>query len=345
MIDRELRSLRIRLALAGFVAAYGLVLVLLAVVLASNEEVDTLERVDDGIVTFDREEQDDANPERSALLTSLVLAPIAAGLSWWWSGRAIRPVARAMTLQRHLIEETSHELRTPLSILTTNAEVLLGDPEPTIDLYRRGLERSAEVAERMRRVVESLLVDARGRARVIETRPTDLVRLTRSALDALEPLARERGLTLELTEGEAVRARVDPTSVERAVTNLVANGIGHGPPGSVVTVTVSARGDDRAEIAVVDAGPGIAPADQSAVFERYWRAAGPPGGEPGAPSDAEAPAGLGRDPGETPAGDADGTGLGLAIVRQVALAHGGSVEVDSPVSDGRGTRLRLVLLR
>ncbi len=331
-VDRELRSLRLRLALSGFVAAYGMVLILLAVVLTSEEQVDEVASTTTGaeparsVPTVDTiEETGGLETDPAILLTAAALAPLAAALSWWWSGRVVRPVARSITLQQHLIEETSHELRTPLSILTTNAEVLLADPEPTIDGYRRGLERSAEVAERMRRVVESLLVDARGRARVIDRRPTDLVRLTRSAIDDLRPLAAEAGVELGLVADGPVRARVDGPSVERAITNLVANGIRHAPAGSVVVTTVGPvtrpdadAGVDQVEIAVTDAGPGIAPGDQAAVFERYWR-----GGDPG--------------PGD------DGSGLGLAIVRQVAVAHGGGVEVESPVADERGTRLRLRL--
>lgn len=348
-MDREVRSLRIRLALALFVAAYGMVLILLAVVLASDEQVDVLQAdgPDGAPVTSDVEVTESAigldGTDPFVLVTAAALAPVAAALAWWWSGRAVRPVARSLTLQRHLIEETSHELRTPLSVLTANAEVALGDPEPTLESYRAGLERSAVVAERMRRVLESLLVDARGRARTVDRRPTDVTRLVRSSVDSLRPLAEERGLRLDLVDDGPVRARVDPASVERAVTNLVANGLRHGPTGSVVTVRVGtgATGRERVEIDVTDEGPGIDPADQAAIFDRYWRA--------GLDDPASA---VGDGPDERVAGpearpeedDATGSGLGLAIVRQVAVAHGGSVEVESPVVDGRGTRLRLVLL-
>ncbi|MEM9565133.1 MAG: HAMP domain-containing sensor histidine kinase [Actinomycetota bacterium] len=328
-VDRELRSLRLRLAASGFVAAYGMVLILLAVVLTSEEQIDqvaTTTTGDEPTPTIETiEETGGLETDPAILLTAAALAPVAAAMSWWWSGRVVRPVARSMTLQQHLIEETSHELRTPLSILTTNAEVLLADPEPTLDGYRRGLERSAEVAERMRRAIESLLVDARGRARVIDRRPTDLARLARSAVDDLRPIAAEAGVELDVVADGPVRARADGPSVERAITNLVANGIRHAPPGSVVVTSVgpvTGSSPAQVEISVTDAGPGIAPGDQPAVFERYWRGDDP---EP-----------------DEPAG-ADGVGLGLAIVRQVAVAHGGGVEVESPVADGRGTRLRLRL--
>lgn len=338
----EVRALRRRLALTGFVATYGMVLILLTVVLTSDEQVDEIAWPDagpsvvaDGDETANRDVQtrdpdsrddDDGEIDPLVLATAVLLLPVAAVSSWLWSGRAVRPVARSLTLQRHLIEETSHELRTPLSILTTNAEVLLADPAPTLDGYRRGLERSAEVAARMGRVIETLLVDARGRTRVIDRDPVDLVRLVRTAVDTHGPVAAGAGVAIEVVATGSVRAKVDPPTVERAVSNLVANGVRHGPAGSTVVVEVASIDADRVEISVTDRGPGIAPEDQAAIFERYWR------GQPAAGED------------DQPNEGADGAGLGLAIVRQVAVAHGGSVSVESPVADGRGTRLRLILL-
>ncbi len=326
----EVLALRRRLALTGFVATYGMVLILLTAVWTSDEQVDEV-LVGPGaepavVAGTDGEGGADRGLDPLVVATTILLLPVAAASSWWWSGRAVRPVARSLTLQRHLIEETSHELRTPLSILTTNAEVLLADPDPTLEGYRRGLERSADVADRMGRVIETLLVDARGRTRVVDRNPVDLARLVRTAVDTHGPLAVEAGITVEVMAEGSVRAKVDPTTVERAVSNLVANGIRHGPAGSTVAVEVGSIGADRVEISVTDQGPGIAPEDQAAIFERYWR--GPPS------------AGGIDQPDET----ADGSGLGLAIVRQVAVAHGGSVSVESPVADGRGTRLRLILL-
>ena len=90
---------------------------------------------------------------------------------------------RSAQVQRRLIEETSHELRTPLAVLITGADVLLRHPEPDLDLYREGLERSRNAAERLRDAVGELLVDARGRARVIDRRPTDVSALVREVFE------------------------------------------------------------------------------------------------------------------------------------------------------------------
>src|SRR5690606_41666127 len=62
--------------------------------------------------------------------------------------------------QRGLIEETSHELRVPLSVLTANAEVLLAHPDPDIEVYRQGVERSRTSAELLRANTDSRMRDA-----------------------------------------------------------------------------------------------------------------------------------------------------------------------------------------
>lgn len=204
------RSLRVRLALLGFLAIYVPVLLLLGVTVVTEEEVAT--SVDGATVATN------ASSSQSpwVVWTVIVLGPIAAGVAWWWAGRAVRPIDRVRAVaediegadltrrigldhgpseivslaasfdamldrlersadtQRKLIEDTSHELRTPLSVLVTNADVMLAHPNPTVELYREGLERSRSAAHRLRTTISELLVDARGQARMIDRRPTDL---------------------------------------------------------------------------------------------------------------------------------------------------------------------------
>jgi two-component system sensor histidine kinase MprB len=101
-----------------------------------------------------------------------------------------------------------------------------------------------------------------------------------------------------------------PSSIERAVSNLLDNAAKWSPPGSEVDVAVH-----DGQLVVRDRGPGIAAEDLPFVFDRFYRA----------PSARKLP----------------GSGLGLAIVRQVAEAHGGAVEATTP--DGGGTEMRLRL--
>ncbi|MFB6395078.1 ATP-binding protein [Polymorphospora lycopeni] len=219
-------------------------------------------------------------------------------------------------VQRRLIEETSHELRVPLAVLMNNAEVLLAHPDPTVEDYRRGLERSRAAAERLAAVLDELLVDARGRARTLDRRPTDLTALVRAVVDDVGVLAATRGSRLSAAGAPTAVCPVDEPTVRRAIHNLVDNAVRYSPGGTAVDVTVEVL---AAEVAVVvtDHGPGIAAADRGRVFDRFWR---------------------GRS-------DPPGTGLGLAIARQIALAHGGNLTLTSPGPAGDGCAFRFTVRR
>jgi signal transduction histidine kinase len=343
-------SLRVQLALLGFLAIYVPVLLVFGVGVATD--VDT-ELGTGSLPAVDRTAQD-----APFTWTVFALGPVAAGLAWWWAGRAVRPIDRVRTVaedieatdlgrriglrrgpaelvalaasfdamlarldgaaetQRRLIEEASHELRVPLAVLLSNAEVLLAHPQPTLEVYRAGLERTRTAALRLQNTIEELLVDARGRARQIARRPADIAALVRDVVaDAATP-AEANGVRLTAPAGPAVPCPVDEPTVRRAVANLVDNAIRHAPAGSAVDVAVETTGDEVA-VVVTDHGPGIPPDQQDRVFQRFWR---------------------GR-------GDTRGTGLGLPIANQVALAHGGELTLRSPGPAGDGCVFRLTLRR
>ncbi|NED99918.1 HAMP domain-containing sensor histidine kinase [Phytoactinopolyspora halotolerans] len=351
-------SLRVRLAVLGFLAIYLPALLLFGVILAT--ETDTDVRVENGVETRS------TSSDRSASVTWTVVAlgPVAAGLAWWWAGRAVRPIERiravaeeieetdlsrriglergptevvalaagfdamldrlehAAETQRHLIEETSHEIRVPLSVLTTNAEVLLAHPDPSVDVYREGLERSRRTAERLRATVDELLVDARGRARTLDRQPADLVTIVRGVVDDAAVLATAREIDVRVAGPARLVCPVDVATVRRAVSNLIDNAIRHSPGGSTVHVDVESTGD-QATVVVTDHGPGVPAEEQERIFQRRWRG-----------HNAEHGAAAG-----------DGMGLGLPIARQIALAHGGNLTVASPGPDGDGSVFRLSLRR
>ncbi len=110
---------------------------------------------------------------------------------------------------------------------------------------------------------------------------------------------------------------VDPVLVEQALTNILENAGKYAPAGSVVTVSVEARGD-RVAISVADEGPGLSPGEAEDIFGRFYRG----------------------DQGRTIAG----SGLGLSIARGFVEACGGTVTVASD-GPGRGTTFTLLLPR
>ena len=104
----------------------------------------------------------------------------------------------------------------------------------------------------------------------------------------------------------------DRDRLRQALVNLIGNAVGHSPVEAEVTVKAR-RAGDSVEIAVIDQGDGIAPGDLERVFE----------------------------PGVRLTESRPGSGLGLAVVREIAVEHGGDVEVES--TPGQGSTFRLVL--
>jgi signal transduction histidine kinase len=160
-----------------------------------------------------------------------------------------------------------------------------------------------EQVERLAKLATDLLdlsrLDA-GRMRV-EHEPVDLGAVARLVAEELSVVAEQGGHALvPVVEGQPV-ARADELRVLQVARALVDNALVHTPPGT--TATIRAYADrEHAYLEVADDGDGLAAEDVPHVFERFYRADG---------------------------GVASGSGLGLAIARELALAMGGRVELES----------------
>jgi two-component system sensor histidine kinase MprB len=187
--------------------------------------------------------------------------------------------------ERRFLADASHELRTPLTSLIGNVDYLArhgASDEVIADLQGD--------AARLRRLIGDLLELERASGAPAERQPVRLDRLV-AELGAERP-----HLTVDV-DG-AVTVSGEPDALARSIENLLENAAVHGPPGEPVEISVRAE-DGRAEVAVSDRGPGFAPDEEAAAFERFWRSEG--------------------------AKERPGSGLGLAIVKATAERHGGSV--------------------
>ena len=234
----------------------------------------------------------------------------------------------AFESQRRFIQEASHELRNPLAVIRTNVDVALSDPDPSPQDLRRAAEVVAGSAARMSTLVDDLVVYARHGTRPDRREPVDLRKLAAELTGEFSAPAEARRLRVVDAAGDGPPLPVlgDGPALRRAVANLLANAVRLAPEGSAVTVAAGAGGGS-AWISVADEGPGIAPEDQSLVFQRFWQRRADP--EPGAPA-----------PGPSRP-DPERSGLGLTIVRQVAESHGGSVELTSAPGEGSTFVIRL----
>ncbi|MFO1487997.1 MAG: ATP-binding protein [Verrucomicrobiota bacterium] len=208
----------------------------------------------------------------------------------------------AFAQQQQFTSDAAHELRTPVSVMLTQTQGTLNRERSAAE-YRETLESCQRAAQRMRRLIESLLALARLDAgqETMQRRPFDLSQTVRESIDALQPMANERPVTIA-AELEATRCVGDAERLAQVVTNLLTNAIQHNQPGGQVRVTLRGQ-NGLATLTVADTGAGISAEDLPRVFERFYRA------------DKSRSTG--------------GNGLGLSITKAIVEAHSGTIEVAS----------------
>jgi heavy metal sensor kinase len=210
--------------------------------------------------------------------------------------------------KRRFAADASHELRTPLAVMRAELDVSLLDPDLSSGA-REALESAQEEVERMRSIVENLLLLARaddGSLELLLT-PVDLAAVTGAVTQNASALARPKHVALT-TDGPSATVPGDRVQIEHVVMNLVNNAIRFSPHGGSVSVTTWTR-DGGAGCTVDDEGPGVSPDVAGRIFGRFVR------GDAARPNDG-------------------GTGLGLAICSEIVAAHGGRIWVDARPAAG-----------
>lgn len=217
----------------------------------------------------------------------------------------------AAAAQHRFVADASHELRSPLATIRATTELARSHPL-AMDAATAAETVLIETA-RLERLVADLLLLARSDEHGLVMRMTD-VDLDDIVTGEGERL-RRAGVGEVILHVRSVRVTGDVQHLVRAVRNLSDNAARYAVSRVEIRLSVV---DDRAQLDVVDDGPGIPEDDRERVLERFVRL------------DSSRERGTG------------GTGLGLAITRQIAREHGGDVQVR-PQSAGRGAHLRLIL--
>jgi PAS domain S-box-containing protein len=223
--------------------------------------------------------------------------------------------ARAAASEAHevFLSVASHELRTPLAAAGLQLEglrralVRYAPPDLASALAHR-IAGAAEGLDRLRALVDSAFDASRLEAGdlALAQAPYELSDAVAGAVARCAEAARHVGSTVEVELEDSVWSRGDRARIEQVVTGLLANALKFGR-GEPIRVALRRRGD-RALLTVADHGVGIAPEDQGRIFDRFDRGAAP------------------RDYG--------GLGLGLWIARQVVVASGGRIGVESAPGEG-----------
>jgi signal transduction histidine kinase len=226
--------------------------------------------------------------------------------------RGVRREVEVARLKADFVSTVSHEFRSPLTGITQLAEMLVRDRVRDERKRREYYGLMLREAERLGRLVETVLDFARmedGRKQY-RFEPLDAVAWLKSVATEFAEEASRTGYSLEAAIAENLpMLSGDREALSTAVRNLLHNAVKYSPQSKTVWLDADAVGD-RVRIAVRDRGVGIALRHQQRIFEKFYRVDG------------------------DLAARVKGVGLGLSLVRHIVDSHHGTVTVDSREGEG-----------
>ncbi len=233
---------------------------------------------------------------------------VASALGWALAGRELRATQAAFDARERLVANASHELRSPLTVIRTEADVTLSDPDAGVPELRAMGREVIGAADEMDALLEGLMVLARSGRELPHREYIDLA----AAAGAAARRVRSPGVRVRLDLAPAP-VRGERRLLERLAGNLIENGVRYNAPGGFVSVRTHAEAGGVV-LDVVNSGPPVDPAVAQRLVEPFER-----GGRTGI----------------------RGAGLGLSIVRSVAEAHGGRLALTPRLEGGLAVRVTL----
>ena len=241
--------------------------------------------------------------ERDVALGSELAERIGAALD---NALLYREAHDAIRVRDDFLSAAAHELETPIATLKLHLTRLLRATAPR--QLAAALAAMCRQADRLAQLVDDLLEVSRlGTAPLpLECAPTELIDVVREVAARFRPQLERAGCELQVVAEAPVRGTWDRSRLDQVVTNLLSNAIKFGA-GRPIEVHVEGA-PDGARLTVRDHGIGIDPVDLGRVFGRFERAVS--------------------------ARNYGGLGLGLFISREIVVAHGGRIEVESHSKEG-----------
>jgi signal transduction histidine kinase len=216
-------------------------------------------------------------------------------------------------LKDDFMSTVTHELRTPLTSIRAFSEILLGNPDVELEQRRKFLAIITKETERLTRLINQVLDLAKiesGRAEWRVTR-VDVKEIVADTLAGMSQVFKEKAIEVQTRLAERVSpVNADLDRLVQVLLNLLSNAVKFCAPGRGRIEVSLAESAGFVRVDVRDNGPGISPADQKVIFEKF------------------------RQVGDTLTNKPSGTGLGLHISRQIVEHFGGRLWVESRSGEG-----------
>jgi NtrC-family two-component system sensor histidine kinase KinB len=217
-----------------------------------------------------------------------------------------------------LIAAVSHELKTPLTSMQMAVYLMLEEKVGPLNPKQTELLLAARNnSDRLFEMIEDLLDLARfeGGAALIEKKAISCEQLIKEVAARETELIVSRGRELKVEiEPHLPRVEISRVRIDQVFANFVSNAVKYSPAGGTITFKASRDGARIVRFAVKDEGPGVPKEMRRRIFDKFFRLAD---------------------------GSDEGAGLGLSIAREIVLAHGGNIGVES--EEGKGSEFFFTL--
>lgn len=229
-------------------------------------------------------------------------------VSWLLSRKIVEPAKVAMEKQKELVANVSHELKTPLTILSTNLDIVMNDPEKTVAENDKWLSVGTAQISKMNELILEMLELSRLDATDAEvTETSDLSSIVEGAILSFEASCYDKNISLEQTVTPNLHVAGSRTQLEKAVSTILDNAVKYTPEGGQISA-VLVKKSHAAEFTVRNSGEGIPPESIDRIFDRFYKA----------------------DTARTETA-AKSFGLGLSIAKSIAERYGGDITCRSEV--------------
>lgn len=241
--------------------------------------------------------------------------PISIGLvfisSWLLSKIAIAPIKDAWQKQLDFTADASHELRTPLSTIQTNIDVILSNPQATVESQMKWLENIKIENKRMSTLVSDLLLLSRADTNesIINMDTLNLTAIIAEVETTFNAMAKQNKIFLNSTLEEGIFIQGDKDRIKQLLVILIDNAIKYTGPNGKIDISLF-KNENSVTIEIADTGIGMSPEETTRVFDRFYRGK------------------------QSRLYNSDGSGLGLSIAKLIAKEHGGKIMVESQISIG-----------
>ena len=207
----------------------------------------------------------------------------------------------AFDAQRRFVANASHELRTPLTAVRALLEMVVSDPDATVETFRETCREALEESEQQEQLIDALLALAQSQRGLDRREPVDLADVTDQVLRTHQVELGEAHLHFDVALAPALVSG-DRRLIGRLVSNLVRNAIRYNAPNGTVRVRIG-QSAGRAVLTIFNTGPAVPPGEIERLLQPFQRL------------------------GAERLGHSDGFGLGLSIVAAIAAAHDATLDV------------------